>query len=346
MCWRPYLVAWRTLQPHWSLDISDWTPQDALCFPVPDTTSTRSPTGLRLVDLVTWDATTSAVSLRSPDDVTDRHFGAPGKVKKALTALRDGSSKIPSVVLELALSDSSVSLARSTRHRLHVHIQVAGVMLFSLTTALARRFIDRTKGINRPLDWRSRGITKLGRPPIDIWQRLHHRARTPRQKETFYKFLFNALALGTRARHFRNATADRAWCHFCPGQVQTQRHFIWTCPLAQCLWREFRDLFSLPRAVTLHEAAFSWSTQAQVLGRRYGYRLQAGHAVAVHTLWLVHVRVVFHDGPASFAAVKALFRSLLRQHLETLRAAALPERRAQFLVDWSPPLNHSFPLSL
>jgi hypothetical protein len=124
------------------------------------------------------------------------------------------------MVLELALSDSSVSLARSTRHRLHVHIQVAGVMLFSLTTALARRFIDRTKGINRPLDWRSRGITKLGRPPIDIWQRLHHRARTPRQKETFYKFLFNALALGTRARHFRNATAERAWCHFCPGQVQ------------------------------------------------------------------------------------------------------------------------------
>jgi hypothetical protein len=220
VCWRPYLAAWRTLQPQWSFDISDWTPQEARCFPVPATTSTRSPTGLRLVDLVTWDANTSAVSLRSPDDVTDRHFGAPGKVKKALTALRDGSSSIPAVVLELALSDSSVSLARSKRRHLHAHIQVAGVMLFSLTTALARRFIDRTKGITRPLDWRSRGITKLGRPPKDIWQRLHHRTRTPRQKETFYKFLFNALALGTRARHFRNATAERAWCHFCPGQVQ------------------------------------------------------------------------------------------------------------------------------
>ena len=102
--------------------------------------------------------------------------------------------------------------------------------------------------------------------------------------KTYYKFLFNALPLGNRVRHFRNASAGAEWCHFCPGQVQTLRHFIWTCPLAQGLWREFRDLYSLPQAVTLEQAAFSWSSHVQVLGRRYGYRLQAGHAVAVHIL--------------------------------------------------------------
>ena len=345
-CWQPYVAAWRKLQPHWSLDISNWTPQEALCFPVPLSISARHPTGLRLVDLVSWNASTSEVSLCSPDDITDGDFGAPSRTKKALAALQDGSSAVPAPVLALALSDTLAPPARSSRRHLHAHIQVAGVLLFSLTTALARRFLDRKKGIFRPLDWRSRGITKLGRPPKDIWQRLHHRSHTPRQKETLYKFLFNALPLGTRVRHFRDAPAERAWCHFCPGQLQDMRHFIWTCPLAQCLWREFRDLYSLPRAVTLQEAAFSWSPHTQVLGRRYGYRLQAGHAVAVHTLWLVHTRAVYDDCPASFPAVKALFRASLRQHLETLRAAASSEHRLHFLEDWSPPLSHSFSLTL
>ena len=346
VCWRPYWLAWRKLKPHWSLDISDWTPPEALCFPVPKTRSTQAPTGLRLVDLVDWNDSTSAVSLRSPDDITERNFGAPVKVRKALAALQDGSSAVPRSVLALALSDSVAPPARSSRRHLHAHIQVAGVLLFSLTTALARRFLDRQEGIYRPLNWRSRGITKLGRPPKDIWQRLHHRSHTPRQKETYYKFLFNALSLGNRVRHFRNATAESAWCHFCPGQVQTQRHFLWTCPLAQCLWQDFRDLYSLPRAVTLYEAAFSWSPHTQVLGRRYGYRLQAGHAVAVHALWLVHIRARFDNRPASLPAVKALFRTLLRQHLETLRAAVSPEQRSQFLANWSPPLSHSFTLTL
>ena len=94
----------------------------------------------------------------------------------------------------------------------------------------------------------------------------------------------NALPLGCRARHFRNATPEQAFCHYCPGQVQTMRHFVFSCPLAQCLWQDFRSLFSLPHAVSLQQAAFSWSPQAQVLGRRYGFRLQAGHAVAVHYL--------------------------------------------------------------
>ena len=344
-CWRSYYQAWCQLQPHWTLDISEWTVREALCFPVPVTHSAQAPSGLRLVDLVSWNPSTSEVTLLSPADV-DAQFGAPVRVRKALTALRNGSSTVPAPVLQLALSASSTHPRRSKRSALHVHIQVAGVLLLSLTTSLARRFLDQRKGIYAPFDWRTRGITQLGRPPSDIWSRLHHRARTPRLKETYYKFLFNALPLGCRARHFRNATPEMAFCHYCPGLVQTQRHFIFSCPLAQCLWQDFRSLFSLPQAVSLQQAAFSWSPQVQVLGRRYGFRLQAGHAVVVHTLWLVHCRAGLDHCPASIPAVRALFRALLLRHLETLWASTSPELRSHFLEDWSPPLGPTLPLAL
>src|SRR5262245_7694035 len=342
VCWALYLKAWRQLQPQWTLDLSEWTFREALCFPVPVTDSARAPAGLRLVDLVSWNASTSEVTLISPDTVAGQ-FGAPVRVRKALTALREGTSTVPAPVLQLALSASSTPPRRSSRSALHVHIQVAGVMLLSLTTALARRFLDHRKGTYAPFNWGTRSVTKLGRPPRDIWLRLHHRARTPRQKETFYKFLFNALPLGDRVRHF---ASEQAFCHFCPDQVQTLRHFLFSCPLAQCLWQDFRSLFSLPQAVTLQQAAFSWSPHTHVLGRRYGFRLQAGHAVAVHTLWLVHCRAVLDHCPASIPAVRALFRALLLRHLETLWASTSLERRDQFLADWSPPLAPSLPLTL
>ena len=262
-CWQPYLVAWQKLHPHWSTDLLEWTPQKALCLPVPQTTSHRARSGLRLIDLVTWNASTSAVTLRSPDSLAG--FGAPKRVGKALTALQDGSSTLPASLVHLALSSSSLPPSRSSCSALHAHIQVAGVMLFSLTTALARRYINQSKGFLGPYDWRDRSITKqIGRPPPDIWSRLHHRARSPRHKETFYKFLFNALPLGDRVHHF---VLEKAFCHYCPSQVQTMRHFLFSCPLAQCLWRDFRDLYSLPQAVTVQQAAFSWSPQTRVLGR-------------------------------------------------------------------------------
>jgi hypothetical protein len=216
-------------------------------------------------------------------------------------------------------------------------------MLFTLTTAIARRFLDSQKGIYAPFDWQTRAITQIGRPPPDIWSRLNHRSRTPRQRETYYKFLFNALPLGDRVRHF---SRDKH-CHFCrPRTIQTMRHFLFSCPLAQVIWQDFRSFFSLPQAVSLQQAAFSWSPHTLVLGRRYGHRLQAGHAVALHTLWLVHIRAVLDRCPASIPAVRALFRSHLFRHLETLWASTSPERRAQFLEDWSPPLAPSSSPSL
>ena len=106
LCVLAYLLAWHKLQPQWSRDILDWTPQEALCFPVPLMTSARWTTGLQLVDLVTWNISTSEVSLHSPDDVAS-NFRAPGQVHTALAALRDGSTAVLAPVLTLALSASS-----------------------------------------------------------------------------------------------------------------------------------------------------------------------------------------------------------------------------------------------
>ena len=257
-----------------------------------------------------------------------RQFGAPGRVIKALTALADGSSSVPAPVLQLALSASSTPPERSTRRALCAHIKVAGVMLFSLTTALARNYLDRK--YQTPFNWSTRGITKLGRPPPDIWSRLHSKARSSHQKETYYKFLFNALTLGARIRVFK---PEKAHCHFCPDQVQTLRHFIFLCSLAQCLWQEFRSFFSLPSAVSLKQAAFSWSPNALVLGRRFGFRLQAGHAVVIHTLWIIHNAAVMDNRPASTTAARTLFLSQLAHHLETLRTAPSLHRHHQSLAD-------------
>ena len=194
-------------------------------------------------------------------------------------------------------------------------------MLMSLTTGLACRFLEKKAGRHGPFPWKDQAITKLGKPPSDIWSRLHHQARTPRHQETYYKFFFNALSLGARVHGF---DARRMFCHHCPLERQTLQHFIHACPLAQVVWHEVRQLFSLPWAVSLHNAAFSWSPNASVLGRRFGFRLQAGHAVAIHVLWLLHMRAVYHDQPASTSSARATFRAHLHRYLETLWASTSP----------------------
>src|SRR5499427_534161 len=345
-CWVSYLEAWVALKPSWNLNMAEWTPSDALCAPVPSTTSTRAPSGLRLVDLVDWDPSTQVVSLvDDDDDDTMRQFGAPGAVGKAVAALRSGTSSVPAPIYHMALSSSPTAPSASSLWALHQHIKVAGVALAAFTVASARRLFYRKARLDAPVPWNDHAVTKLGRPPADLWKRLHHPARSPRHKETFYKFLFTALPLGFRiAKLPSRPSAD---CHFCrPPVKQTMQHFLFSCPLAQVVWHEMRRVFALPHAVSLEQAAFSWSPQALVLGKRFGYRLQAGHAVALHVLWLAHCDAVYGNRPASIPAVRARYRALLLRHLETHWASKAPHERAQFLEDWSPPLSLHSPVSL
>ena len=347
-CWRPYVKAWKKLLPQWNPNALEWTPSEALALPIAKTISARARQGLRLVDLVDWNARTHTVSLIPADSVTkgDSRFSNPATVATALTALQKGQSQLPTQVVHVACSPSPTPPQRSSFEALHAQISVAGVMIASLTVSTARRFLGQSKGLNSPLPWNQQSLVRhIGKPPADIWKRLHHPTRSQRHKETFFKFIHNALALGTRTCHLPGGASSK-FCHFCPTIVQDQRHFVFLCPLAQAVWHEFRLVFSLPTPVHLKQAAFSWSLQTRVLGRRYGHRLQAGHAVALHVLWLVHVNATMNNRKATIPAVRAQFRALLLEHLETLWASKPFSQRDQFLEDWSPPLSPSLPLAL
>jgi hypothetical protein len=146
-CWAPFLKAWYALHPQWTMDITDWTSSQALAFPVPKTTSRRSPTGLRLYDLVTQDHVTGTISLLTGDDITPRDFGAPARVRAALAALQSSQSAVPPFILQLALSPSSSAICRSAKRSLHTNISDAEVPLLSFSSCKARRFLDSGIGL-------------------------------------------------------------------------------------------------------------------------------------------------------------------------------------------------------
>ena len=128
----------------------------------------------------------------------------------------------------------------------------------------------------------------------------------------------NALPLGTRIWSF---VPDSLLCHAC-SVLQNTCHFLFTCPLAQQIWSDFSILFQLPHAISLEQALFSWSAGgSRFLGREFGFRLQAGHAVALHTLWTAHTQAVYGETPTSCQGISHRFRYLLRKHFCTLSAS-------------------------
>jgi hypothetical protein len=222
------------------------------------------------------------------------------------------------------LSPPLPSLFPSPLSFLFDHLLVANISLRKITTSIARQYLDTLDRVPQALDWTRRAISRLAVPPSDIWHRIWRGPLLPRYRETHYKLLLNVLPLGDRICAF---APENAHCHFCPSAVQTLRHFLFACPLARQVWSDFQTTFRLPSAVTLRQALFSWSTgNTRFLGRAYGFRLQAGHAVALHTLWTAHCRAV-HDGThSSCATVSQQFRSLLRRHFTTLAASKYADR--------------------
>ena len=66
------------------------------------------------------------------------------------------------------------------------------------------------------------------------------------------------------------------------------------------------------------------------LGREYGYRLQAGHAVALHALWIAHCDAVYDDKPCSRPGISARFKFFLRQHFRSLSSSRFASRLGIF----------------
>ena len=133
----------------------------------------------------------------------------------------------------------------------------------------------------------------------------------------------NALPLGTRIFQF---APEALLCHAC-STPQTLQHFVHTCPLAQQVWSDFRAVFSLPHPVSLRQALYSWPAGgSRFLGREFGYRLQAGHAVALHTLWITHCEDVYNDTPSSRPGISNRFHFFLRQHFRSLASSRFASR--------------------
>jgi hypothetical protein len=335
--WSSALHAWFLLHPHWSSDLSRWSLAAVLALPIPRTADGHHPQGFILHDFVRWSPATSSYHLIPPTTLQAQNRQAKGPTKLALAAgtLASSSPPIPPPLLALALAPTSSPVTPLPTTSLLPLIDAANVPILELTTGIARRYIDANDKASTPLDWSTRAISRISPPPEDIWSRVYHKARLPKHREEFYKLVLNVFPLGARIQYF---APESQFCHACPLERQTTRHFIFSCPIAQAVWREMHRVFRLEVSVTLQQALFSWPTTAtDHLGSRFGYRLQAGHAVALHVIWTSHTRAVFGSQPAHPAAARARFLADLRQYLTTVHAHALSTHHvAAFSRNWSP----------
>src|SRR6185295_13620208 len=104
--------------------------------------------------------------------------------------------------------------------------------------------------------------------------------------------------------------------------VQFTRHFVFSCPLAQQVWQDFARYFRLSSPPSLDHMLFSWpSSSSSVLGRAYGFRLQTGHTVAIHTLWWAHTVVRLKDDHTTRTAISRIFFARLHRQFQTLLAS-------------------------
>src|SRR6185295_5312508 len=104
--------------------------------------------------------------------------------------------------------------------------------------------------------------------------------------------------------------------------LQSTSHFVFSCPLAQQVWQDFASHFHLSHTPSLYHVLFLWpSSSSSVLGRAYSFRLQAGHAVAIHTLWWAHTVARMKDERTTRTAISRIFSTRLARHFGTLSAS-------------------------
>jgi hypothetical protein len=324
--WQFIFQAWNALRPHWDPDLSRWNPDDVYNFQLPGSHSAQYPRGVSLGQVLTIDSTSQQLCLLSDAQINQQfRRAAPARVRTAVQALRVSSSSSFAFLLFQHIRSfsppppfpDSYSAAFSL---LYTHLLAADTPVGLLKTSVARHFLDDRAGVASALDWKSRAISRLGVPPADLWTRLWRSPSLPAHRNTWYRLLLNSLPLGARIEFF---APDDAFCHFCPNTVQTLRHFVFSCPLAQQVWLDFRSIFSLPDPVSLRNALYSWPSSCSAhLGRAYGYQLQAGHAVAIHTLWYVTTLARHQDFRATRIAISRLFRARLLRHFTTLLASS------------------------
>jgi hypothetical protein len=237
--WHSVFKAWYKLHPHWEADPATWTISEALSFPVSGTHSAAYPWNVPLAALMFVDSTTGLLSLGTDAQLqTAFACAAPKRVCAAVQALRSSSNSLAFALVQLLSSQTHPLPSSSPISAVFSHLFVADVSIRQLSTGTARRFLDRHAGAPAMVNWSSRAISRHGVPPADIWRRLWHAPTLPAHRQTLYRLYLNTLPIGHRIEHFANEEAD-VYCHFCPGVVQSLRHFVYACSLAHQIWQDF-----------------------------------------------------------------------------------------------------------
>jgi hypothetical protein len=127
------------------------------------------------------------------------------------------------------------------------------------------------------------------------------------------------------------------FCHYCPLELQTTRHFIFLCPWLRQSGRRFVTSSPFICSVTSTRCILLVSQRACPRTALW-FSPSSGHAVAIHTLWLLHCQATYNNHPVTIPGARALYRANLLHYLETLWASASSSRRDQLDEDWFPPL--------
>jgi hypothetical protein len=168
----------------------------------------------------------------------------------------------------------------------------------------------------------------IGMPSESIWQAVNHPARTPMQKEIYFKFLYNALPLATRTASWSNSSTH---CFACPETDQTLQHFIHDCTLAQTAWKFVQQKLSLQIIINPQETAFSFPTITQAASADHNevHRVHTIHAVVLSVLWTAHTTATYQKTTIPPTAIPSLICTALTQHLAAKRAQARTHKQLE-----------------
>ena len=212
--WQDILKAWAKLRPHWTSDLSAWSPAQALTYIPSGTHSARNLIGVPLVSLLVDDDSGAHPMLISDAAASVRfRREAPVRICKVLDRIRRNPSSLEAQLVHFLCSLPLPLPYPAPFSDLYANLLVGDTPVPELSTVKARRYLDHLDHISSVLDWNARAISRLAIPPSDIWRRVWRSPLLPRHRETWYKLLLNALPLGTRVFPF---APESLLCHACP----------------------------------------------------------------------------------------------------------------------------------
>ncbi|HXF28366.1 MAG TPA: hypothetical protein VN457_00830, partial [Chlamydiales bacterium] len=279
--------------------------------------------GAQLKDLLTFDVVINKYCLLTDMEVKSSNIPAVDKRRriKAITNWRLHHLSYPNEVTNIICSATQPICTTSPQIALR-HFGIAKVSACLYKPVLGRWSLIENKISNQQNMLSYRKITEIDSSPESIWQAVYHPARSPAQREVFYKFLYNALPLATRTAYWSDGNSR---CYACPNNDQTLQYFIHDCTLAQVAWKHAQTNYVSQISISPSETAFAFPACAYDFSSGYtkGYRIHVVHAVVLSTLWVMHTKAFYQKVVTPCSAVPGLIRTALTQHLAVERARSV-----------------------